>query len=278
MQTLSLHSDSAQTSEHLVFLHANGFPPGTYASLLNELVPLGRISTLEHRPLWQAKAPKFLDWEVYAEDAIATLRKQADRPVWLVGHSMGGAISLLIAHKAPELVKGIVALDPVTINSPFLAWSRLAFRLWPNKPRMIQGALGRPHHFESHQTAFEFYRGKRAFAGIADKELMDYVTAAHASSDQGVTLRFSGEWEACVYRSPPSLWSKLRKLTVPVHILGGKSSYVITPAVAERLRGYSNLQIEMMDAGHLLPMEKPLETAAFVTRVIGMSSCTDQAS
>ena len=61
---------------------------------------------------------------------------------------------------------------------------------------MIQGALGRPHHFENHQAAFDFYRGKRAFAGIAHKELMDYVTAAHAPSDQGVTLRFSGAWEA----------------------------------------------------------------------------------
>ena len=55
---------------------------------------------------------------------------------------------------------------------------------------MVRGALRRPHHFESHQAAFEFYRGKRAFAAIADKELMDYVFAAHAPSDQGVTLRF----------------------------------------------------------------------------------------
>ena len=271
MQTLSLYSDSAGSAEHLVFMHANGFPPGTYTSCLDAMKASARISTLEHRPLWQAKAPTFLPWEVYADDAIQTLRRDTSGPVWLVGHSMGGAISLLIAHKAPELVKGVIALDPVTINSPFLAWSRLAFCLWPNKPRMIQGALGRPHHFESHQAAFDFYRGKRAFAGIADKELMDYVTAAHAPSDKGVTLRFSGEWEACVYRSPPSLWSKLGKLTVPVHIMGGQSSYVITSAVADRLRGYSNLHLEMIDAGHLLPMEKPIETAAFVTRIIEMS-------
>ena len=74
--------------------------------------PFGRISTIEHRPLWQEKAPKYLNWDVYADDAIKTLRSEAREPVWLVGHSMGGAISLLIAHKAPELVKGVVALDP----------------------------------------------------------------------------------------------------------------------------------------------------------------------
>jgi len=74
LQTLSLHSASEESSEHLVFMHANGFPPGTYASLLDALMPLGRISTVEHRPLWQEKAPTFLSWEVYADDAIATLR------------------------------------------------------------------------------------------------------------------------------------------------------------------------------------------------------------
>lgn len=271
MQTLSSYSDATDSSEHLVFLHANGFPPATYLSFLDALKPLARISTLEHRPLWQANAPKFLSWDVYAQDAIETLRREVSAPVWLVGHSMGGAISMLIARRAGELVKGVIALDPVTISAPFLAWSRLAFRLWPNRPRMIQAALNRPHHFDSHDAAFCFYRDKRAFAGIDDKELMDYVMAAHTPSGKGVTLRFSGEWEACVYRSPPSLWSKLGRLTVPVHILGGRSSYVLTSSVVQRLRGYSNLEVTMMDAGHLLPMEKPAETAAYVARVIQMS-------
>ena len=163
MQSISDFSDASSSGEHIVFLHANGFPPGTYTSFLTAISPLGRISTIEHRHLWAAEAPNFLDWGVYANDAIKTLERQTKGPVWLVGHSMGGAISLLIAKKAPHLVKGIVGLDPVTINSRFLAFSRLAFRLWPDKPKMIRGALGRPHHFESHQSAFDFYRKKRAF-------------------------------------------------------------------------------------------------------------------
>ena len=100
---------------------------------------------------------------------------------------------------------------------------------------MIRGALGRPHQFDSHHAAFEFYRTKRAFSGIADKELMDYVLAAHAPSEHGVDLRYSGAWEACVYRSPPNLWKCFDRIHKPIHILGGEHSYVIVPNVAERL-------------------------------------------
>ncbi len=268
MQSLSVFSDSSDRGEAITFLHANGFPPPTYDSFLSHIRDLGRIETLEHRPLWQAEAPTFLDWNVYASDAIETLRREGRGPVWLVGHSMGGAISVLIASKAPELVKGIVALDPVTINAPFLNISKLAFRLWPNKPKMIKGALGRPHHFESHDAAFSFYRTKRAFAAIADKELMDFVLAAHAASGEGVSLRYSGAWEACVYRSPPNLWRKIEKLKVPLHVVGGTSSYVITPSVADRLKAIARVDFHALEAGHLLPLEKPAETAALVRQFI----------
>ena len=133
---------------------------------------------------------------------------------------------------------------------------------------MVRGALGRPHDFDSCDAAFAFYRSKRAFSAIADKELMDYVLAAHAPSDAGVSLRFSGEWEACVYRSPPNAWGKLKQLQCPIHILGGANSYVITPKVAERLSRIPTVDYHTLDAGHLLPMERPEETAAFVTECI----------
>ena len=72
MQSISDFSDASSSGEHIVFLHANGFPPGTYTSFLTAISPLGRISTIEHRPLWAAEAPNFLDWGVYANDAIKT--------------------------------------------------------------------------------------------------------------------------------------------------------------------------------------------------------------
>ena len=97
---------------------------------------------------------------------------------------------------------------------------------------------------------------------------MDYVLAAHAPSESGVDLRYSGAWEACVYRSPPNLWKCFDHIDKPVHILGGEHSYVIVPNVAERLKQLRNVKFESIDAGHLMPIEKPRETASFVTESI----------
>ena len=76
MQSLATFSDSSVSNAELVLLHANGFPPGTYNSFLSEISDAGRILTLEHRPLWQAHAPRFLDYSVYADDAIASIRTE----------------------------------------------------------------------------------------------------------------------------------------------------------------------------------------------------------
>ncbi len=101
---------------------------------------------------------------------------------------------------------------------------------------------------------------------------MDYVLAAHVATTEGVELRFSGAWEACVYRSPPNLWRTLKTTKVPVHVLGGERSYVITPKVANRLRSIKQIDFHTLDAGHLLPMEKPQETAGFVINCLGQHS------
>jgi len=204
VQSLSVFSDSSDRGEAITFLHANGFPPATYDSFLGHIRDLGRIDTLEHRPLWQAKAPTFLDWKVYASDAIDTLRREGRGPVWLVGHSMGGAISVLIASKAPELVKGIVALDPVTINAPFLTFSKLAFRLWPNKPKMIKAPWDGTS-LREHDAAFTFYRTKRALRHCR-QELMDFVCRPPAQRGVRCVL---GVGRLCLSLAP-LLWRKQR--------------------------------------------------------------------
>ncbi|GIR69564.1 MAG: hypothetical protein CM15mP74_08150 [Halieaceae bacterium] len=44
-------------------------------------------------------------------------------------------------------------------------------------------------------------------------------------------LRYSGAWEACVYRSVPRMTPSLSALTCPVLIVAGDASTVLTPAI-----------------------------------------------
>lgn len=84
-----------------------------------------RFETLanEHLPEFAVLAPDLIGhgrsswaapWTVDANVAalISLLDAEADTPVLVVGHSFGGAVALNLAAQRPDLVSGLVLLDP----------------------------------------------------------------------------------------------------------------------------------------------------------------------
>lgn len=257
----------------VVFAHANGYPPGAYRCLLTALESgLGApIATHEHRPLVTDDAsPQFLSWQTYASDLIERIETDANAPVWLMGHSMGAASGVLAAARRPELFLGIIALDPVIIPDKIWFWSLIFNRLKPNGMPIIRRAMGRPHQFGSHEEAFDFYRAKRVFSSVRDEVLMDYVLAGHVENAAGsVSLRHSGAWEACIYRSVPRMKPSLRALKCPMHIIAGASSDVLNEKnLAEVESLNERITSQALPGGHLLPLESPELCAEAVTRFL----------
>ena len=247
-----------------VFAHANGYPPGSYRALLHALEPRLDIDVIEHRPLWsEDPAPTLLPWQVYARDLVDRIGETGQEPVWLVGHSMGAAAAILATRQQPSKFKGIIALDPVLVSNGAWFWLRLLTWFKPDAMPIVKRALARPNQFASHQAAFEFYRSKRVFRQVSDSVLMDYVRAGHVSSEsEQVHLRYSGEWEACVYRSVPRMTWALKRLRCPVLIVAGDQSDVLPAKTLNWVRRLnSNIQTAILPGGHLLPLESP-ETCA----------------
>jgi pimeloyl-ACP methyl ester carboxylesterase len=46
-----------------------------------------------------------------ADEIARVLREEVGRPAWLAGHSVGGAVMMLAAERAPELVVGLVSVE-----------------------------------------------------------------------------------------------------------------------------------------------------------------------
>jgi pimeloyl-ACP methyl ester carboxylesterase len=251
----------------VVFAHANGYPPGSYRQFIAPLLDHCQLTAYRHRPLWGEKVPpRRLNWTIFADDLIHTLEAGMDGPVWMMGHSLGGAVSMMAATRRPDLFRGLILIDPVLMPTRRV----LAMRLTPRRTRermpMIRKTLNRPNQFADHQAAFDFHRGKRAFTDMSDEVLWDYVHAGTvAEGGQGLQLAFGREWEAGVYTSVPWLWPLLRRLRLPTLGLRGETSDVLGPGA---MRRWALLQpaaeLHSCPGGHLLPMEQPAGTAGYV--------------
>lgn len=52
-----------------------------------------------------------IDLDGQADEIVRILREDVKRPAWLLGHSVGGAVMMLVADRAPELVRGLISVE-----------------------------------------------------------------------------------------------------------------------------------------------------------------------
>ena len=193
---------------------------------------------------------------------------RADEPAFLVGHSLGGLLSLMCAARHPELARGVLLID-----SPVLGgWRATTVGLAKRTP--LIGALSpgrisqkRRHQWPDAQTALESFQQKKTFARWDPQVLQDYI--AHGTHDEGGqrVLSFDRDIETTIYNSLPHKLDSLLKrkpLKCPVAFIGGTHSAEMRQAGAELTHKVVKGRIMMLDGSHLFPMEKPLATAAAI--------------
>ena len=105
----------------IVFSHGNGFPASTYRVLNKDLESRGfQVSAIEklgHNPQF----PVTSNWPRLRDQLIDFIDAEAPQGAYLVGHSLGGLLSLLAACKRPDLAQGLVMLD----SPVFTGWRAL---------------------------------------------------------------------------------------------------------------------------------------------------------
>jgi pimeloyl-ACP methyl ester carboxylesterase len=252
----------------LHFAHANGYPPGVYRQFLTHLAARRRVLAMAQRPLWPGEQPDQLDrWHLLAGDLICFLDRHNLDDIAGVGHSLGAVVTMVAALRRPELFRQLVLIEPVFLPPDMLA----AAAQYPEqafKTPLVHIARRRRNHWPSREAAFAHFRKKEVFKRFSDAALQDYVDHGLVDGEVGVRLRFSRDWEARFYGTPPlDVWEQIPEIAHPtLAVRGADTNTLLDPA----WRLWQELQpsatfVEIPGAGHLLPMEKPAELATAVT-------------
>ncbi|CAD5374549.1 Alpha/beta hydrolase [Rubrivivax sp. A210] len=258
----------------LVFSHANGFPAGTYRLLFEIWRAAGwRVLAVErygHDERW----PVSSNWPHLRDELLAFIAAQAPgEKVHLVGHSLGGYLSLLAACKRPEIAAGLVLLDSPLLGG-WRAHSLHAMKLSRLLPRITPGRVSvrRRRQWPSAAAAHAHFASKSAFARWQHEVLADYIACGlepdpEGGSPDAVRLAFSREVETRIYNTLPHHLDGLMRRHPPgcrAAFIGGTRSTELHRAGLATTRALVGERLSWIEGSHLFPMEKPGAAAAAV--------------
>ena len=260
---------------NIIFSHANGYGALVYGELFAALrargIQVSAIDKFGHDPRypvadnWTPLAAQLVDF------ATAEVTQQG-APAWLVGHSLGGYLSLMAAGLAPHLVKGVLLLD-----SPLLGGWRATTVGVAKRARMVgsfsPGAVSRKRrqHWPDQSAVLAHFQSKKVFASWDPKVLADY--AAHGTQDALVNgqtqrvLSFDRAVETAIYDTLPHHMDQVAKShpdNCPVAFIGGTHSAELRRVGMALTQRVTQGRVMMLDGSHLFPMEKPQVTAAAI--------------
>jgi pimeloyl-ACP methyl ester carboxylesterase len=270
----------------IIFSHGNSFPASTYSVLFRGLRARGfAVRALEqfgHDPQY----PVTSNWPHLVQqlaDFAAPQIEEHGEAAWLVGHSLGGFLSLMCAARHPQLgghgVAGVVLLD-----SPVLGgWRAKAVAL--AKHTQLVGSVSpgkvsraRRNTWPSAEAAFAHFEHKKAFARWDPQALSDYIE--HGTQDVETpkgrqrVLCFDRDIETAIYNTLPHNLDRLLKrhpLHCPVGFVGGTHSEEMRQVgmrMTRQVVGPRPERLRLVEGSHLFPMEQPLLTAQLVAEVI----------
>ena len=255
----------------IIFSHGNSFPAATYNVLFRNLRSRGftvkAVDKFGHDP----KHPVTNNWP----HLVAQLKEFATREVdkagesaFLVGHSLGGFLSLMCAARHPELARGVLLLD-----SPLLGgWRATALGAMKRTPlvgSLSPGAVSRRrrHTWPTHGDVLEHLRHKKVFSRWDPQVLDDYVDHCTHDADGQRVLSFDRDVETAIYNTLPDNLDRLLRrhpLKCPVAFIGGRASLEMKQVGMAMTEQITKGRVMMLDGSHLFPMEKPVATAAAI--------------
>lgn len=255
----------------IVFSHANSFPAATYRLLFALLRQRGCETRAVDRFGHDPRYPVSNNWPHLVQQLADFARAEVEQrgePVFFVGHSLGGFLSVMAAALHPELARGVLLIDSPLVSG----WRASALDM--AKRTQLVGSVSpgkvsrrRRNQWASSAEALDYFRSKKAFAQWHPEVLQDYVDLCLKDQDGKRMLVFEREVETAIYNTlPHNLDALLRHhpLRCPAAFIGGTRSQEMKQVGMDMTLRITHGRSMMLDGSHLFPMERPEATAAAI--------------
>ncbi len=248
---LSLNVEKSGSGEPaLVFLHYWGGTSRTWNKVVAELKDRFTTVAYDARGWGQSdKSAAGYTLADLADEALSLIQTLGIKSYVLVGHSMGGKVSQLIASRNPEGLQGLVLVAPAPPTPQRL----------PDEMRETQ-----IHSYDNRENVLQTIK------------FLSFQMHASTVVEQIVEDSMSGSREATLAYPTAAILenisSEVSKINVPTLVLAGELDQLdsVEQHKREVVSRIPNAQFAIVNAsGHLIPIDEPVqlakEVASFVT-------------
>ncbi|MEO8600990.1 MAG: alpha/beta hydrolase [bacterium] len=245
--------------------HANGFCKGLWAEVADALRHDWHVVAMDARGHGDSSHPESAvayAWDQFAEDLVAVgealVREQGGAPIGLgIGHSFGGTSMVGGAARRPALFERLLLVDPV-VPPPLAA--DVDIMQVPYLRNLVDGARKRRAHWPS-RAAARAWCGERRFFDAWRAEAIELylLDGMHERADGSLELKCPGAVEATIFGGSHAvdLLALAARVPTSTRILWAAGGY-FPRAIHESLAAaMHDAQLEDVDCGHLVPMERP---------------------
>ena len=258
-------------------LHANGFCAGTYSPFVKHLVDDLHVVASDIRGHGGTELPnikRIRHWDIFADDLKTLIEQTLSPPVIGTGHSLGAVTTYIAAAKYPQLFSCLILIDP-PILSPRILWVMAVMRMFglAGIIPLAKTARRRKKTFQGKKEALKRFASGRGIFKYWSKDFVEaYLECGLLEKDpETAVLKCDPEHEAQIFESVPlDVWKYGQKISCPVLAIRGQHSGAFTVDSAKRLgRVIPDYElITIADAGHFVPMGKPVECARVIKEFV----------
>jgi pimeloyl-ACP methyl ester carboxylesterase len=257
--TVAVH-DLGGEGEPFLICHATGFCAQAYAPMAERLAQRHHVWGLDFRGHGDSSAPANdrFDWSGMADDLQAVIKELTSSPLPVFGHSMGGAVAVLVEHRAPGTLKSAYLYEPIIIP----ASGEMPLGANP----MSEIALHRRRAFPSKAEALMRYASRPPLNSLQAGALAAYVEHGFIEEPDGsALLKCLPEYEAATFAATGKATVELAAqvvtpTTVAVgHVEGDWGPALFAPAVVEAMPNAALQRFDML--GHFGPLQDPAAIA-----------------